>query len=98
MEHTVLTDTACEGGGMALDTSGPFKGQDELLNALAWRSPGTLDKTITGVFVGKFDWRPKQTPSRILHLKEVLDLKVSPIPDSGIPKPKDGDTEQPRQH
>jgi hypothetical protein len=84
-EWTVLTDKACKYSGMALDRTGRFRGQKELENALYSKPPGTRYLMITGIFIGKFEWRPNQVPSRILHLKKVLDLKVSQIPvsDSG---------------
>ena len=97
IEKTVLTDSACQYGGMALDRSAKFKGQDMLANALSWKSPGTVDKTITGVFIGKFEWRPNQVPSRILHLKEVIDLKVSALQGSGSPQPSGVEAGQAKQ-
>lgn len=83
-EWTVLTDKACQYGGMTLDRTGNFRGQKELEKALYSKPPGTRYLMITGVFIGKFEWRPNQVPSRILHLKKLLQLKVSPIavPDS----------------
>lgn len=80
-EWTVLTDKACKYGGMALDRTGRFRGQKELEKALYSKPPGTEYLMITGVFIGRFEWRPNQVPSRILHLKKLLDLKVSPISD-----------------
>src|ERR1019366_4572068 len=77
-EWTVLTDKACQYGGMALDRTGKFRGQKELEKALYSKPPGTRYLMITGMFIGKFEWRPNQVPSRILHLKTLLDLKVSP--------------------
>ena len=84
IENTGLTDKACQYGGMALDRTGKFRGQKELEKALYSKPPGTEHLMITGVFIGRFEWRPNQVPSRILHLKKLLDLKVSPIavPDS----------------
>jgi len=76
MDWTVLTDKDCKYGGMAIDMSGKFSGSDDLANALSSKSPGTIDKTITGVFIGRFEWRPNQVPARILHLKELHELKV----------------------
>lgn len=84
-ENTVLTDKACQYGGMDLDRTRKFRGQKELEKALYSKPPGTRYLMITGMFIGEFEWRPNQVPSRILHLKKVLDLKVSQIPvsDSG---------------
>jgi len=83
-ENTVLTDNACQYGGMDLDRTKRYRGQKELEKALYSKPPGTRYLMITGIFIGVFEWRPNQVPSRILHLKKVLDLKVSPIavPDS----------------
>jgi hypothetical protein len=83
-EWTVLTDKACQYGGMALDRTGRFSGQKDLENALYSKPPGTRYLMITGVFIGKFEWCPNQVPSRILHVTKLLDLKVSDIPTSRI--------------
>jgi hypothetical protein len=81
IEWTVLTDKACKYGGMALDRTGRYRGSKNLERALYSNPPGTEHLMITGVFIGRFEWRPNQVPSRILHLKKLLELKVSPIPE-----------------
>ena len=57
--------------------------------------PGVIS-LITGVFIGKFEWRPNQVPSRILHLKKVLDLKVTEIPPSDSLKHEPGHADPPK--
>ena len=51
---------------------------------------------ITGVFIGRFEWRPGQIPSRILHLKKVLDLKVSEIPPAESLRHESGQADRPK--
>ena len=99
-EWTVLTDKACQYGGMALDRTGKFRGQKELEKALYSKPPGTRYLMITGIFIGKFEWRPNQVPSRILHLKKLLDLRVSPIipvQDSDSLQHESGHADPPKQ-
>jgi hypothetical protein len=99
IENTGLTDKACRNGGMAIDRTGRFRGQKELEKALYSKPPGTRYLMITGVFIGRFEWRPNEVPSRILHLKKLLDLKVSPIavPDSDSLQHESDDVNPPKQ-
>ncbi len=74
MERSVLTDSACTDVGLSVSTPEHFRGEDQLKKALSLGRPGTLDKTITGTFTGRFLWRPTKTPKRVLTLTEVRDL------------------------
>jgi hypothetical protein len=74
MERSVLTDSTCMDVGLSVSTPEHFKGEDELKKALSVGRPGTLDKTITGTFTGRFLWRPRKNPKRVLTLTEVRDL------------------------
>jgi len=71
-EHTDLVDHSCENLGISLNYSTPFKGQDELVKAIHSPWPGTVDKDISGVFIGKIEWHVKVS----LSLTGVRDLKV----------------------
>ena len=73
-EHTDLVDHSCENLGISLNYSTPFKGQDELVKAIHSPWPGTVDKDISGVFIGKIEWHVKVSLS--LQLTGVRDLKV----------------------
>jgi hypothetical protein len=77
IERTVLIDSTCKKLGIAISSSGHFKGEAKLLNALRTGHPGTLDKEITGTFVGKFVWKSREvSPKRILVLKEVRNVSI----------------------
>jgi hypothetical protein len=76
-EHTDLVDRACESAGISLDSSAQFKGQDELEKAIHSPWPGTIDKDISGVFIGKFEWRPAEREKLILVLRGFEKLKVT---------------------
>jgi hypothetical protein len=76
IERTVLTDSGCVNLGIAISAPAHFKGEAEFTKALDTGHPGTLDKKITGTFVGKFVWKPREVPKRILELKEVRNLSI----------------------
>jgi hypothetical protein len=83
---------------MALDRTDKFRGQNDLENALSSKPPGTSDLMITGIFIGKFEWRPNQVPSRMLHLKKFLNLRVSEIPAPGSLQHEAGHADLPKPH
>jgi hypothetical protein len=58
-EHTDLVDQTCETLGISLDYSLHFKGHDDLVNAIHSPSPGTVDKEISGIFIGRIEWHSK---------------------------------------
>ena len=76
-EHTDLVDHSCEKLGISLDYSTPFKGQDELVKAMHSPWPGTVDKDISGVFIGRVEWHAKVSLS--LQLTGIRDLRVVKI-------------------
>ena len=73
-EHTELVDHSCQSLGITLDYSTPFKGQDELVKAIHSPWPGTVDKDISGVFIGRVEWHAKVNLS--LQLTGIRDLRV----------------------
>jgi len=75
-EHTDIVDRACEEAGIELDYSSNFKGRKELEKAIHSPSPGTVDKDISGVFIGKFQWHATERARLILILNGVENLKV----------------------
>ncbi len=76
IERTVLTDSGCLNLGIVISAPAHFKGEAEFIKALETGHPGTLDKKITGTLVGKFVWRPREVPKRIIELKEVRKLSI----------------------
>jgi len=85
IEHTVLIDRACPDQGIApfvpteRDNNADIRKLDE---ALAVGRPGTLDKEISGTFIGTFSWRPGQIPARALSIMSIsnLELKRKELP------------------
>lgn len=77
IERVVLTSADCEDFGIAITTPGHFKGEDAFVKALQTGHPGTLDKTIRGLFIGTFKLQKGEVPSRILILKEARELEVT---------------------
>jgi hypothetical protein len=75
-EHTDLVDRACNEFGIVLDYSSKFRGKDNLVTAIASPLPGTVDKEISGIFIGRFEWHPKERDKQILILEKVDKLKV----------------------
>jgi hypothetical protein len=75
-EHTDIVDRACEGAGIELEYSSNLKGREELEKALHSPSPGTVDKDISGVFIGRFQWHATERTRLILILNGVESLKV----------------------
>jgi hypothetical protein len=54
IERVTLTDKNCEDVGIAIETSDHFIDEATFDAALSSGHPGTLDKTISGTFVGIF--------------------------------------------
>jgi hypothetical protein len=77
IERAVVTDPKCYNVGIAISIPRHFKGEAEFLKAVQQGQPGTLDKKVTGTFVGRFTWHPHDAPTRILELTEVRDLSVT---------------------
>jgi hypothetical protein len=82
LEHTVLIDQACPGRGLAPETSGELPevpGIADLNDAIFDKhsQPGTGDKDLSAVFVGTFEWRPKQIPRWVLHVSQVSNVEWS---------------------
>ena len=74
IERENLTDKDCDDVGIAILAPNHFKGEAEFVKALQTGHPGTLDKTISGTFVGKFIWRPHDIPKWSLILREVRNI------------------------
>jgi hypothetical protein len=78
MHYTVLIDRTCPKLGLTPefpDTEPRHPALDALQNAIYGQGrPGTLDKDVSAVFVGKFKWRRGKVPWGILHVKEMTDL------------------------
>jgi hypothetical protein len=75
-EFTGLVDSTCKNDAISLDYYGKYKGHDELDTAIHSPMPGTVDKDISGIFIGIFEWRPSKRPRRLLILKGVENLEV----------------------
>ena len=84
---SVLIDTRCPERGAALyfeESARDTANIAALEKAIWYPYPGTIDKTIQGDFIGRFKWDPRrrsepvhdQPPSRILEVRDVLDLSV----------------------
>ena len=81
IERTVLVDESCKQGGVSLWVPQKIMRDStvaELQDAIYRRGrPGTIGKEISGIFVGRFRWRPHDAPpTRTLVLMSVSDLKV----------------------
>jgi hypothetical protein len=77
IERVVLTDKDCDRYGIAISTPEHFAGEESFIKAFSVGHPGTLDKTITGTFIGKFRWQPGKVPKRILVLQEARGVTVA---------------------
>lgn len=71
---TVIVDRRCVAYGLAISAPESYKGEEQVAGALSKGYPGTLDKTISGTFIGQFLWKPNEIPRRVLVLKEVRDI------------------------
>jgi len=80
LEHTVLVDQSCPGSGLTLEF--PAKppevpGVAALQEAIFAKQgrPGTLDKDVSAVFTGAFEWRPKESSKWALSVTRVSDVQ-----------------------
>jgi hypothetical protein len=80
LEHSVIVDESC--GKMGLEPWATDK-ITERLDEVIWQpgsGPGTFDRRITGLFIGRFVWRPHATCDvRVLEISEVNGLKVQKL-------------------
>lgn len=76
IERVTLTDETCEDVGIAVVAPDHFVGEAAFIAALRTGHPGTLDKTISGAFIGIFHWQPDKIPKRILVLKEAKSIRT----------------------
>lgn len=76
IEHEGLFDSSCKDIGIALIIPSSAKGKKQLQDALRGGSPGTLDKTIVGTFVGVFHWNANGHPPRSLSVSTMGPFKV----------------------
>jgi len=79
IEHSVLVDPWCK-HGLGPNWTGSPKGEEAFDKALRTGGPGTLDKTITATWIGRFAWHPGQIPTWVLKVIEIKDLKLDYIP------------------
>lgn len=78
IEHEGLFDPSCIDSRIALEIPTEAKGQSELRTALHGGHPGTLDKSVTGRFIGTFRWNQNGHPPRSLKVKAMSGFTVSP--------------------
>jgi hypothetical protein len=76
IERTVLIDQNCKNYGIAPLSPRHYISESALTDALHKGYPGTLDKTITGTFIGTFNSYPGKIPNRTLSLQEVRNVTV----------------------
>jgi hypothetical protein len=87
IEHSVLVDPWCK-HGLGPQWNGSPKGEEAFDKALYTGYRGTLDKTITATWIGRFAWHPGQRPTWVLNVVEIRDLKldyIPPAPDAPPP-------------
>lgn len=78
-EFTGLVDGRCKHKPILLDFSTEAPEMRNLVNAIASPpSPGTVDKDISGTFIGRFELEPQEDgrERRVLRLRRVERLKV----------------------
>ena len=75
-EREGLSDAACKESGIALLIPRDAEGVDELRRVLHGGYPGTMDKIITGTFIGVFHWDPQGHPPRVLNVHAMRDFTV----------------------
>jgi len=76
VEREGLSDPTCKESGIALLMLHETKGRDQLRAALHGGYPGTLDKTVTGTFIGVFHWDPKGHPPGVMNVRSMQDFTV----------------------
>jgi hypothetical protein len=77
MDNSLLTSTGCKFGISPFEAT-THQNASELaaLDAALERGmAGTIDKTITAVFVGIFEFGPQAQFPRVLHIERVMNLK-----------------------
>ena len=87
IEHSILVDPWCKHGLDPNWTKSP-KGEEAFDKALYTGYRGTLDKTITATWIGRFAWHREQIPRWVLNIVEIKNLKLDydpPPPD--LPPP-----------
>jgi hypothetical protein len=78
IEQVTLTDNACDSVAVVPYLSEKTEGYEALQDALHKDHTGTMDKSITAKWIGKFNWRPRSVPNRTLDVFAVKDLVVLP--------------------
>ena len=73
-----LSDSACTGAGLELHMQAKTKGTEKLRLALRGGYPGTLDKRITGTFVGILHWDTYDALARSLDVQSIESVTVEP--------------------
>lgn len=79
IERTVIFSDKCPDKGVSLIVPPKVAGTGgaiALRNAIYSGRPGTTGKHISATFTGRFLWRPKEVPSRMLVLQDVKNIKV----------------------
>jgi hypothetical protein len=73
LEHTFLTSADCPAATVSIEMRADAEGGEAFKQKLLDVMP---DGTMIAVFTGTFEWRPNETPSRILNVSSVRDLVV----------------------
>jgi hypothetical protein len=79
IEHSSLMDRACSKTTVAI-TSGPSDdaAHSALSSAVFNGRPGTFEKEIRGIFIGRFTWQKGKLPSRRIDLVTASDITMTP--------------------
>jgi hypothetical protein len=76
IEREGLFDSSCKDAGIGLIIPANAIGKEKLQAALSSGAPGTLDKVITGTFVGVFYWNADGHPPRSLIVQRMSSITV----------------------
>jgi hypothetical protein len=79
LEHSNLVDPLCQSKAVAI-TAGPTDdaARRTLTTAIFAGRPGTYDKEVHAIFVGRFRWRPREIPARRIELITASDVSSTP--------------------
>jgi hypothetical protein len=73
IEHTMLVSDDCPKETISLALMADAAGGDDLKRAIV---DGMPDARITATFTGRLEWRPSESPARLLNITEVADVVV----------------------
>ena len=75
LEHTILVSDDCPTETISLALTSDAVGSDELKRAIV---DGMPDARVTATFTGMLEWKPTESPARLLNVTHVANITIQP--------------------